>query len=530
MAVEPEAERPENLSELVEAVDQTPGTDELSTAATTAAVAPSAGPDLNDMDAALAWLEGLAAKQGADEDSLKISAPEDRTEAPPDWVTSLAPSAAEGTEEATLEESQPTLESETAPAGTEEIPDWLRSVKSISPEVESEVSPGEEPAAEALPAEELPDWLKEPALKDSDADADQLPEWLTAEPAIPIEISDETAAATVHAEPVETTGTPPSDIDAAMAWLEGLALKQGADEETLKISNQEDRSEIAPAWISEFTPVANAAPADEVVSEEKTQPIKIKPVAESEVSLPAELEPEIIAQELPGADAEPIEELPAWLAGLEEELPPQAVVILPSPETMVSDAISEKPAMTEAVEEVEEIVAAEATEAAETKWLNEVPSQEPPTQVSEPAVVEPAGVDLNDMDAAMAWLEALALKQGAEEDTLKITAPETRSDTPPEWIAALAEQDRPAEPMEVPPPEHVAELPDRQPADEPAMVVPIQPAVPAEEAQAAAEPAGEADIPDWLLNYEEEQQLKTQTWQAPAEAAGSGFCPILRRG
>jgi tetratricopeptide (TPR) repeat protein len=158
----------------------------------------------------------------------------------------------------------------------------------------------------------------------------------------------------------------------------------------------------------------------------------------------------------------------------------------------------------------------EIAEAAESSWPIEAPPQEPPT----PAATEPAGVDLNDMDAAMAWLEALALKQGAEEDSLKITAPETRSDTPPEWIAALADQDRPAEPIEVLPPEPAAELQDFQPADERAIGAPAQPAVPAEEAQAAEEPSGETDIPDWLLNYEEEQQLKTQTWQAPAETAG----------
>ncbi len=40
------------------------------------------------------------------------------------------------------------------------------------------------------------------------------------------------------------------ELESALAWMEGLALKQGADEETL-VSKPEERSEIPPEWISE---------------------------------------------------------------------------------------------------------------------------------------------------------------------------------------------------------------------------------------------------------------------------------------
>ena len=46
----------------------------------------------------------------------------------------------------------------------------------------------------------------------------------------------------------------------------------------------------------------------------------------------------------------------------------------------------------------------------------------------------PAVPDLSDMDAAMAWLELLASKQGADEATL-VTPPEQRLEQPPEWLA-----------------------------------------------------------------------------------------------
>lgn len=42
------------------------------------------------------------------------------------------------------------------------------------------------------------------------------------------------------------------ELESALAWMEGLALKQGAEEETL-LSKPEDRSENPPEWISEET-------------------------------------------------------------------------------------------------------------------------------------------------------------------------------------------------------------------------------------------------------------------------------------
>jgi len=45
-------------------------------------------PDLEDLDATMAWLESLAARQGADEATL-LTPPEERLETPPDWIQSL---------------------------------------------------------------------------------------------------------------------------------------------------------------------------------------------------------------------------------------------------------------------------------------------------------------------------------------------------------------------------------------------------------------------------------------------------------
>jgi competence ComEA-like helix-hairpin-helix protein len=63
-AIEPEAEVEE------------PATDE-----------PSAEPDFDDADEAIAWLESLAAKQGVSEDEL-LTSPEERSETPAEWAKS----------------------------------------------------------------------------------------------------------------------------------------------------------------------------------------------------------------------------------------------------------------------------------------------------------------------------------------------------------------------------------------------------------------------------------------------------------
>ncbi|MDO9085787.1 MAG: hypothetical protein Q7U53_06235 [Anaerolineaceae bacterium] len=49
-------------------------------------IQPTSKSETSDLDSALAWMEGLAAKQGAEEATL-ISKPEDRFESPPDWIS-----------------------------------------------------------------------------------------------------------------------------------------------------------------------------------------------------------------------------------------------------------------------------------------------------------------------------------------------------------------------------------------------------------------------------------------------------------
>jgi competence ComEA-like helix-hairpin-helix protein len=191
-----------------------------------------------DEDAAMAWLESLAAKQGASEEEL-LTAPEDRLEEPPDWVQDVA---AEGE---ILEETEPEEKIDSAAAaamaglaaGTilsdkEETPaeeilesssDWVPEVveeqpesvieatptvmeeedevgepmeEQIEPEIQEAAGVDLQPTIEEMPPEppEEPVETEEEAVIDTDISAEEIPDWLSglaedeeveAEPAAP---------------------------------------------------------------------------------------------------------------------------------------------------------------------------------------------------------------------------------------------------------------------------------------------------------------------------------------------------------
>lgn len=205
------------------------------------------GTSEEEQEASFAWLENLAARQGARPDEL-LTPPDERLESAPEWVqqaaeVASAPSAApleppaegvdwlkelEPQEEIDLPAAQPGIanasidatnawlrtldEQEQAPvraktsaAEEEELPDWLKTIKeepatesqAVEPTLEKATEPEalpdwlqaiEQPSApppEAPPAEELPEWLR----ADLEAETKQKPtspaEWQPAEPTAP---------------------------------------------------------------------------------------------------------------------------------------------------------------------------------------------------------------------------------------------------------------------------------------------------------------------------------------------------------
>lgn len=180
--------------------------------------------EFEDADAAMAWLEGLAAKRGVSEDEL-ITRPEERLTAPPSWVQEAM--------------QKPEVESE-AEAIPEDFPDWLRDSAFAQVETEAEVVQPEEAAIEPEPVPAA-QWLAG-AEELEEEKSDEIPDWLR--------------SMGVEAEPIEPSiEEPVAKSDALPAWLEDV----GAD-------GAEPEAPEEPTWIREF---GKEAPTFEQVQEQE---------------------------------------------------------------------------------------------------------------------------------------------------------------------------------------------------------------------------------------------------------------------
>ena len=142
---------------------------------------------------AFAWLKSLAAKQGADEESLLVK-PEDRKDTPPEWIVKST------TEAATNTVSVPEKETASIPAD-EIVPAWLQDL---------EVAQNEQ----SLPMTDSTPPLKEtPVIPTSE----EVPEWIQGLETTPVE-----------QQPLESTPASPSEeipatkIDEESDWLHDL--------------------------------------------------------------------------------------------------------------------------------------------------------------------------------------------------------------------------------------------------------------------------------------------------------------------
>ncbi|GAP10924.1 cytochrome c biogenesis factor [Bellilinea caldifistulae] len=290
-------------------------------------------PDLEDLDATMAWLESLAARQGADEATL-LTPPEERLETPPDWIQSLVEETPEFPETESGGEEMPRVDQ----SQQETIPSFLSEENLVKQGIETgesflqmenfeEIEEGatEQPATGSAP-EPLPDWLME-SLQEEETSFETSSE-TTEKP--PLEEDTEIGFAPSVASDAEE----PADEDAAFAWLESLAAKQGAAEETL-LTKPEERQEDLPEWVreelhpdesfeavskteatieSESTSIPAESP-EEAEPIEDTQPIHLKAAApstpETERAPLGESSDE--SHSLTGE-----EDVPPWLKDLEE--------------------------------------------------------------------------------------------------------------------------------------------------------------------------------------------------------------------
>ena len=364
------------------------------------------------------WAESLG---------IKLEA-ETSKESVPEW---LASTEAAEQPAASFEPSQP---SEPTPSGESAIPEWMRSAEWQEATGEAQEGPiefGEPERAEPIAGGEMPDWLKstapsevirkveetgvpesaQPPFEEPVAGAEEvLHDWLK-EYGPMEEPQTVTSGKKPEEKPVESApaGAPPpspEDQDAAFAWLESLAAKQGAKPEEL-LTKPEERLETPPEWVQQAAK-QQAEPA---------QPAQPAPPAVPESERPA------------AETATPEEETLDWLESLAAK-----------PEEPLAKPQELSEAMPEWAEKTAEEVEApkEATEGDITAWLKTLESPEGKREAPTlPAVGEPeAEASAEELPEWLRDFEKPSPEPVAEEQEV------------PEWLRALKPSVAPGEPAE----------------------------------------------------------------------------------
>lgn len=430
-------------------------------------------------DEAFAWLESLAAKQGAQE--ALILKPEDRREAPPDWVL----------EAATTEPVEP------APPGVPSAPEWPPAETPPTEELES--------PAEATPAEEVPEWLRglegkgtgapqaEAAEATEPEEAVQPFEELAGQPEVPAEAElegaaqlfeqvDEGAETPAEATPAEEIpewlrgigGAPKAEPEEAAQFFEELPEEPESPGmsapdvgewtieeqiEDVSLEAEAERAEL-PDWLQGIAP--ETSPED-----------FIEPFAETLVS------PEESLLEEPSQEqAETIESggLPVWLSSLEPageaEHEPDLEMLF-SPQVMATGPLESAPAEAAPAEPTPEMES-EPVAISDTQPTRIKPSEAAvsPVEAEVPAVELPG-------EAIPEWLRGLGEEQPPVESLAETPFAESLA-TPAEEAAFEAPEVHGEAPFEEPLPAPVEEGPFEAPETIEQPPVEVSPEVPTE--------------------------------------------------
>jgi len=347
-----------------------------------------------ELDEGFAWLESLAAKQGADEDTL-ILEPEDRIKETPDWLKDF---------------------------GETELPQNL--------ENQSAFEILETPSTLDQPEEQTDEWISEfketPQFESSSVEAEEIPQQPTDKEqeivgdSSELEITD-TETQTFKTEPeslwFEDSSEEPQDASGPVASILEEELESLPEQENYPSSEQYDE----PIPLDEDQP-----------SIEQTKPSE-------DLS---------ITQGIPEQD----------MNDLSDAEPQNNFADTPSPSTWQSETKPDLSILQDDLSETETSMQKEEqtvdTEKGFAQIIESSDETDAPTGLSEETQPDSQAFDGEDV---FAWLESLAQKQGADEETL-ITKPEERTETPPEWLAEASILDdisAPDQPDEV---EAVADL------------------------------------------------------------------------
>jgi hypothetical protein len=312
-----------------------------------------AGNSTEDVDAAMAWLEALAANQGAEPETL-ITSPEERPETPPEWVLKLKPGdAAEPTPtvadqlpEFSREENLPEepdesselviqpdeVETELSVQELEEKPDlddlesWLRSLDEADEVLEETPEATIEESESIQPAETIQSPIEtQPREQEPESEPDSIPEWLKlAEEELSINpsVTDdqvitspeqlETTEPLAETMPAEALEQPEIHPESTLpAWLLELEQEETASSTVGVESTSEVEAEIQPEPAVEM----QAEPQPEITAEVQAEPqpeiaaeVEAKPQAEITSELEAEPQPDFdISPPQPTSTGKPVE-------------------------------------------------------------------------------------------------------------------------------------------------------------------------------------------------------------------------------
>lgn len=288
----------------------------------------------------------------------------------------------------------------------ESIPEWLSTVspETVPDAVVQEISPDGEHID--IVQAEIPEWLH------------RMEQEHLAEMAAVSEEAESLEALDIDSEFTDLSGEDvPSWLMSAMETevagepieIEGVESIEEIitvpDEDDVIIRVQEDEEAVLPAPVDQELIVSEPVSEGEILVEpDEDEAFGVEPVSEMEVVEEALLE----------GDTQPVV--------VSDEL---------EAETEIEEEVSAVP-----IEEVAESFEAVGEDEILEVGISAVDEPVIPEDEAAPEILGEAPLTEEDEDAAMAWLESLAAKQGAAEEEL-LTTPEERQEAPPEWIQEM---------------------------------------------------------------------------------------------
>jgi cytochrome c-type biogenesis protein CcmH/NrfG len=425
---ESEATPPASTTDEFDFLNELTGESEQLAPASASASEPSMqdnlGKSTEEQDDSFAWLESLAAKQGATEGLL--TTPEERREEEPDWVKQAKGIDVPADQPLT---TKPAANQAELGKGEQEQDDafaWLESLAAKQGATEGLLTKPEERR------EEEPDWVKQ-AKATGDQPQEVQPEQAPQEmPATELE----------PAANVEELGRSEAEREDAFAWLESLAAKQGATEGLL--TKPEERKEEEPEWVKHAKDVsAEQLSTTEPPSSVEDTAAWLRSLDEDDVSESPEAasprdatgtwfknleEPDTQGSQQPAQQSQ-ADELPPWMENLEGDRASETVFNLPSEDLTPS-----------APEAKEEVAPSSQTEDL-PEWMQGIEEDR----------------------ASETLFNISALGTGPQAPEAETTLPEKSVDLP-EWMQGIEEDEARATDLNLPAIERSAERDEKEPS------------------------------------------------------------------